>query len=62
MNYRFVIRDPEGKHPCLVEMPLEDDEIAIELARGFITVTACEIWQDDRIVDVMLPNSTTVTT
>jgi hypothetical protein len=38
-------------------MPLEGDEIAIELARGFVTATACEIWQDDRIVEVMLPRS-----
>jgi hypothetical protein len=55
MNYRFVIRDPAGQHPCLVEIPLEDDETAVELARGFITATACEIWQDDRIVEVMRP-------
>ena len=57
MNYRFVIRDPAGRLPCLVEMKLEDDDIAIELARGFITTTTCEIWQDDRIVEVMLPNA-----
>ena len=57
MNYRFVIRDPGGQHPCLVEMPLEDDEVAVELARGFITVAACEVWQDDRIVEVMFPRA-----
>jgi hypothetical protein len=55
MNYRFVIRDPRGNHPCLVEMLLEDDEVAVELARGFITATACEIWQDGRFVEAMYP-------
>jgi hypothetical protein len=55
MNYLFVIRDPGGRHPCLIELPLEDDDVAVELARGFITATACEIWQDDRIVEVMFP-------
>jgi hypothetical protein len=59
MNYRFVIRDPRGNHPCLVEMPLEDDEVAVELARGFITATACEIWQDDRFVEAMYPTGWT---
>ena len=55
MNYRFVIRDPRGSHPCLVEMPLEGDAIAIELAREFITATICEVWQDDRFVEAMYP-------
>jgi hypothetical protein len=34
MNYRFVIRDPEGRRPCIVEMPLDGDDVAVELARG----------------------------
>jgi hypothetical protein len=57
MNYRFVIRDPEGRRPCIVEMPLDGDDVAVELARGFIRATACEIWQDDRFVEVTFPES-----
>ena len=55
MNYRFVIRDPGGHHPCIVEMPLQDDDAAIELAHEFITATAYEIWQNSRIVEVVIP-------